>query len=264
MLSNSDPSPWLEVFGRFHVVLLHLPIGLLPAMFVLEFGAPLVKRPVPRGALLALAVLTALAAALAFTSGLVLGGSHRGDADLIGKHKNFAIAMSAICVLLPFMAGRERRRPFRLGLAAGLALAIPTGHFGGSMTHGATFLWRPLRAEAEPVAAPPPADGDLPAPDASLFDLVVMPIFERACAECHGEDDPDGDLVLTTKAGVQCLDRDEIDRVVVPGRPDQSLLLERCLLPLDDDDHMPPADEPQLTPEELALLRAWILAGAPY
>ena len=48
-------SPWLEVFGRLHPVVLHVPLGLLVALGVLELGAPLLRRPSPRGPVLALA-----------------------------------------------------------------------------------------------------------------------------------------------------------------------------------------------------------------
>ena len=32
MLVEVDPNAWLQVFGRFHIVLLHLPIGLIPGI----------------------------------------------------------------------------------------------------------------------------------------------------------------------------------------------------------------------------------------
>ena len=49
---------------------------------------------------------------------------------------------------------------------------------------------------------------------------------------------------------------------VVLGKPDESLLITRINLPEDDDEHMPPEGKPQISPEELALLRWWIEQGA--
>src|SRR6185503_19994159 len=49
--------------------------------------------------------------------------------------------------------------------------------------------------------------------------------------------------------------------LLVPG---QSLLLQRLRLPVDDEDHMPPAAKPQPTAEEMDALEAWIGAGAPF
>ena len=48
--------------------------------------------------------------------------------------------------------------------------------------------------------------------------------------------------------------------VVVPGKPDASLLVK--LLAKDADPHMPPKG--QLPPDEIATLRDWVAAGAPW
>ena len=52
-------------------------------------------------------------------------------------------------------------------------------------------------------------------------------------------------------------------KVVVPGDTAHSDLPRRIQLPLDEDDHMPPDGKPQLTADEIALLKWWIDAGAP-
>lgn len=49
---------------------------------------------------------------------------------------------------------------------------------------------------------------------------------------------------------------------IVAGKPDDSLTIQRILLPLDDDEHMPPEGKEQVTPAELAAIRYWIQAGA--
>ena len=77
MISEVNADTLLQVFGRFHIVLLHLPIGLIPGMILLEFGALLLGRPAPKGAIMTLSVLTAVVAALAFASGWVLGAEPR-------------------------------------------------------------------------------------------------------------------------------------------------------------------------------------------
>ena len=82
-MTGIDPSPWLAVLGRAHPLLLHAPFGLLPAVAVLEFGAALLRRPVPRGPVLALAIVDVLAVAAALGSGLVLAGE--GGYDEIGR-----------------------------------------------------------------------------------------------------------------------------------------------------------------------------------
>ncbi|MGK0201346.1 MAG: hypothetical protein ACI9S9_000404 [Planctomycetota bacterium] len=276
MLLTLDFDALLAVFGRFHIVFLHLPIGLLPGIAMLEFGAAFLRKPNPRGA-----VMTALAAGAALATGLVLAGE-KVDSDLLGDHKLAAIAMTIVCGLLPIMAVFKTRKVFRITLLVALGLSVYAGHLGGSLTHKKGFLFKPLERAAQKtkaVEAQTTENGehgngagnpDTPPATKSQFDLVIAPIFARACTDCHNTDDFEGDLDLTTKDGILGLDRDEPDRVLVPGQPDMSILIELCELPLDDEDHMPPIDEDepdavqQLTRKELTALRKWILDGCKF
>ncbi len=98
-----------------------------------------------------------------------------------------------------------------------------------------------------------------------MFVTGIAPIFKRVCTECHNAVDYEGDLDLTNKEGILCLDREEEEeRVLVPGKPDDSYLLTVCEFPLHDEDHMPPEDEQQMTKEELAALRRWIQEGCKF
>ena len=119
-----------------------------------------------------------------------------------------------------------------------------------------------------PAAAPTPdptaATGNTPTPTVPsappTYAVDIAPILERTCTNCHNPDKTKGELLLTTREG---LDRGgENGVVVVAGKPDDSPLLQRCLLPVDHDDHMPPDGKKQPTAAELELLRAWIVAGA--
>lgn len=251
----SDPSPWLAVFGRAHPVLLHLPIGLLVGAATLEFGATALRRTPPRGAVGALLLVGALTALASVGSGLVLAGERGGggDGDL-STHKFAAFAQTALMLLAALAAWRDRRTPLRVLLAAALVAMTVAGHTGGSMVHGRDFLLAPL--QPAPVPATPP-----PVP-ASAYATLIAPILDRTCAKCHRPDKDKGGLVLSTADGLRA--GGDTGPAFVPGKPDDSLLLTRCLLPIDHDDHMPPNDEPQPTAAELATLRLWIAAGAPF
>jgi uncharacterized membrane protein len=249
----SDPSPWLAVFGRAHPVLLHLPIGLLVGAATLEFGVVLLRRTPPRGAVGALLLVGALTALASVGSGLVLAGERGGGADL-STHKFAAFAQTALMLLAALAAWRDRRTTLRVLLAAALVAMTVAGHTGGAMVHGRDFLLAPL--QPTPVAATPP-----PAP-ASAYATLIAPILERTCAKCHRPDKDKGGLVLSTADGLRA--GGDTGPTYVPGKPDDSLLLTRILLPIGHDDHMPPNDEPQPTAAELATLRLWIAAGAPF
>ncbi len=249
-MTLADPSPWLAVLGRAHPVLLHAPLGILPAIALLEFGSALLRRPPPRGSVLALAWFGAATAAAAVASGLVLAGEGGHANELLGNHKILGIVLGGLCVLTAVLAFFEQRLPMRLSLLAALGVMIPTGHLGGTMTHGKDFLFAPFRELDE---APPPT---------TVFARTIQPILERTCTKCHNPEKLKGELLLTTPDGIR--KGGENGPVVVAGKPEDSPLLVRCLLPADHDDHMPPEGKAQPTEAELAALRAWIAAGAAF
>lgn len=247
-LLAADSSPWLAVFGRAHPVLLHGPLGLLPALVLLEYGAWLLRRPVPRGAILALAWLTACNAVLATLAGLVLAGEGGYDSGLTGNHKIAAFVFTGLCVLVALLAFRQARGLLRLALGLALVAMVPTGHLGGSLTHGEDFLTAPLAARSV---------------DPTEFGREIAPILRRSCTRCHNPDKKKGELDLTSRAGIEA--GGENGAVLQAGKPDDSELLRLCLLPEDDDAVMPPSGKkPRPTVAELERLRAWIAAGAKF
>jgi hypothetical protein len=98
-------------------------------------------------------------------------------------------------------------------------------------------------------------------PNAKVFADVVLPILSAKCTNCHGTEKSKGKLRLHTFADALKGGSDGAT-TVIPANVKDSLMLVRAKLPKDDDDHMPPSDEPQLTKEELALLEWWIAEGA--
>ena len=90
-------------------------------------------------------------------------------------------------------------------------------------------------------------------------------VLATRCVECHGAAKDKGGLRLDTKAAL--LKGGDDGASAVPGKPDESKLLARVLLPDDDDDRMPPlgdARRPRLTNEEAAALKSWIQADLPW
>jgi len=158
---------------------------------------------------------------------------------------------------------------------ASLKKAIPSAHINIGWT--AEDDAKPVAVVAAPVAAAKPAD-KAPAPAAAapaagkpvdaaaaakavVFTDVVMPILEAKCTKCHGADKGKGKLRMHTFADIMKGGGDGATTVIA-GKPDDSLAIKRVNLPKDDDEHMPPSDEPQLTKEEVAILKWWIQEGA--
>lgn len=112
--------------------------------------------------------------------------------------------------------------------------------------------------------------------DAIDFEKQIYPLIEDSCKKCHRpqyEDErgrlrrPKAGLVVTDKAALMkgAVEDEEVRPVIVAGKPDDSTFYTRTLLPLEDDEHMPPEDKaPQWTDEQKALFAAWIKAGADF
>ncbi len=98
------------------------------------------------------------------------------------------------------------------------------------------------------------ARGDLPD-----FTRDIRPIFDKRCGNCHSRLQQKGGLRLD--AGQSVLQGGKKGAVIAPGRPAESRLLAR-VTSTTDDERMPPEGAP-LASDQIALLTAWIQAGAP-
>lgn len=92
-----------------------------------------------------------------------------------------------------------------------------------------------------------------------LYEDLVVPVLSAKCASCHGEEKQKGKLRVDTIEAI--LKGGNEGALVVAGKLNESPLIQRVYLPLDDDEHMPPEGKDQLTPEETALLAFWITSG---
>jgi WD40 repeat protein/mono/diheme cytochrome c family protein len=84
----------------------------------------------------------------------------------------------------------------------------------------------------------------------------IAPILRANCVSCHKPGKTKGGLDLTTHAAI--INGGKHEGTVVPGKPDQSALVETISGP---EPEMPKEGEP-LLPAEIALIRRWIEEGA--
>ena len=112
--------------------------------------------------------------------------------------------------------------------------------------------WQP-----KPVAAQTVPD----AGSVAFYQQKVKPIFEANCYRCHAGLNHRGALQIDTLAGMMKGGRD--GAVLVPGHPEQSLLIKliRHEGPPDDPMPMPPKAD-KLSDADIATVTAWVQAGA--
>ncbi len=93
------------------------------------------------------------------------------------------------------------------------------------------------------------------------YEKDIRPILETHCFKCHGPDKHKGGLRLDSLEAV--LKGGEDGKVVTPGDSATSMLVINVGRVGKKDDYMPPPDKGEpLTPDQIALIRAWIDQGA--
>lgn len=250
--------------GRFHPLLVHLPIGFLLLLGVFELLARFPRlKPLAqaRGVILA---LTLVASALTAGCGLMLARDGGYDATLLALHQRTGIAV-AVGVLLACLAHWRKLVPvYYVSLVGTLAVLLVASHYGGSITHGSDYLieyapesFRELFGDDSDA---PPAKVSA-VEEAIVFTQVVQPILAGKCAGCHNADKLKGGLRLDSLEAM--LKGGESGPALEKGDSAKSRLIALARLPLTDDKHMPPPGKPQLTEDEIAVLAWWLDAGAP-
>ena len=97
------------------------------------------------------------------------------------------------------------------------------------------------------------------------FNRDVRPILSENCFYCHGQDanHRKGELRLDVRE--QALKPGETGEIaIVPGKPDESALVQRIFSDDKDEQMPPPKAHRVLTPEQKATLKRWIAQGAEY
>jgi uncharacterized membrane protein len=257
-LDGRAHADWLQFIGRFHPVLLHLPIGLIVLLPMFEFAGA--KRPALRDA--ADFVLRA-AFALALPT-LALGYMLAYGAGDIGttvtRHMIGAIALCIglmLCLLVrPAWSAGEQAHVYPALLTATLLTLVWTSHQGGSLTHGADYLTRYMPGRLGRLFASGTRDAY---PD-SFYSQHIHPVLAAKCVACHGASMEKGSLRLDSYDLLMKGGKD--GAVIAAGKPDGSLLLTRVTLPAGDPHFMPAEGRTPLTSDEISWIRAWIRAGA--
>ncbi|HEY1066536.1 MAG TPA: c-type cytochrome domain-containing protein, partial [Pirellulales bacterium] len=93
-----------------------------------------------------------------------------------------------------------------------------------------------------------------------FFEKHVRPVFVRYCHECHSGDEPKASLRLDVRSGM--MQGGDSGPAVVPGKPEESLLVASVKYEPDADYKMPPKGK--LPPDDLAAIIKWVEIGAPW
>ena len=258
-LDGKAHADWEQFLGRFHPLAVHLPIGFLLLVPVLEYAAR--TKPALKEAsdfVLTLAFAACLGSLLLGYM-LAYGAGDAGEGVTRHMWGGIVLTVVTLVCLLARPAWASGAQPFAYPalMVCMLAVLTFTAHQGGSLTHGSNYLTAYMPAPLKRLLPMGPAG----APTASSFYAKhINPILDENCVACHGEGKVKGGLRLDSYAAVMRGGAD--GPAVVPGDVARSLLLVRITLPPDHKQFMPAEGKPPLKPEEIAWIRAWIQQGA--
>lgn len=260
-LNGVPHADWQQFLGRFHPLLIHLPIGFLLLVPLLEIGGrwkPALRESA--GFVLVLACASSLGAlALGYLLAYGSGDSGAGVSRHMWGGIGLCIGVMLCLLARPLWTTGTAPMLYPVLLTFVLLEMSWTAHQGGSLTHGSNYLTRYLPASLKSWSELGTSQAKGAAPD-SFYAQHIDPVFDAKCVSCHGESKVDGGLRLDTYDRVMRGGKD--GAVIRPGDPDKSLLMMRVTLPAGHKKFMPAEGKPPLNPEEIAWIRAWISQGA--
>ncbi len=255
---------FIYFLGRLHVLALHLPIGIIYVAVLLEF---LARRPRFAGLASAATFLWGAAAVTAIIT-VVLGLMHASEGGFTGeslqRHRLLGIVIAITSTALWIFRAKSLRAYQKLQPLTGvvmLVLVAITGHYGGNMTHGATYLVEYAPAPLKRLAGMEVREKVSSVAAADVFADVVHPMLELRCGGCHGVDTRKGKLSFATYELL--MEGGEMFPAVVPGDLMQSEMYARITLPATSDDYMPKEGKTPLTDDQIKIIKWWIETGAP-
>ena len=251
-----------DFIGRFHPLLVHLPIGILALAAILEYLFPKRTSPAQIQLVLLIGAVSSVSAAIL---GWFLSLSSEYDVDLLNKHKWTGIILSFFTVSL--LAWKYKGSGFskfkiisNLLFGSMLLFLVLAGHYGGSLTHGVDYLSIDNLKDHEKTSSEVAFVSVTGTTNGSVFDKLITPILSEKCYGCHNANKTKGNLKMQTYAAL--LKGGKTGPAIVAGDALHSELVKRTLLDLDDKKHMPPKGKKQLTSNEITLLNWWIKNGA--
>lgn len=253
-LLDFNPSPWLVFLGAFHPIILHLPIGSVILLACMELVRLFTKgRWNPQTLFVVFfAAVTSIPAVLLGQAAFLAEKSPESLEEHMQDGVVFAVLMIVVFAV-KFYSEQKRSRLvekiYQILFFITTLVMIAAAHHGGEYTHGSPMQKAPWKSKQEKVQKPVVSTSS----DMMFYEEVVEPIFAQHCYSCHGEKkDKGGFRMHTWELLEKALDRDD---------PLNGDLLYSILLPLEDEEHMPPMKEEQLTQRQVNLIKWWAENG---
>lgn len=267
-----EETPGILIFlGRFHALVVHLPIGFVCIAVLIEIFFRRSKDVNVRPLVTFIWLLAALSATVSVVLGYFLSLQGGYDDNTLRWHKWAGILLALTIHVCYFTKKYPSEKPWTkyitpVSLAICTLLLIVTGHYGGSLTHGSEYLSEYKPGSLSELLGGSSENGGTvkkisSLDSADIFTDAVMPILKAKCVSCHNAEKKKGELVLSFFE--EMLKGGEDGPGVVPGNLEKSGIYYRITLPQDHKKFMPTDGKKPLTPQQVAIIKWWIEKQAP-
>ena len=242
----------LKYLGKFHPLVLHLPIGSLLMTFLLTLFSRFQKAGLENAIRIGVDFSFA-GAMMAALMGYLLSLDEAYDFDSLKFHfwaGIITLILSFSLCVLHRMKGKENIF-FGSYLLTLVALTV-AGHKGGQITHGEDYLSTSELFEKPKLIVKKDS--------IDYYKEVIHVIFEDKCISCHNANKSKSKLRLDRYDLI--LNGGERGSMFDIQNPNQGLLVQYISLPKEDKLHMPPKNKSQLSEKEKWLLNHWATSGA--
>lgn len=251
--------------GRFHPLLVHLPVGFLLLAALLQIAGSSARYSAVRAAVPISLLVGSVSTIFSCITGYLLSLSGDYNPETLSWHMWLGIA-TAILSFIAWLISIKVIPITLLQNARGLNIAVLTilvfvsvaGHYGGNLTHGSGYISADLLFENKKQKKQ-----ITNVEEALVYEDIVHSILQEKCGSCHNNDKKKGQLSMETLALLKKGGKHGV--VIKEGKPLESELVKRVLLDPKDEKFMPTDGKTPLTAGETAIIQWWIekqMAGA--
>ena len=255
---------FLSWFGRFHPALVHLPIGIMVVGAIFHWISLRKDGWKGSGAVSTIYFTGFVASVIAAFAGLMIAREGGYDYDTIFWHKWVGIAMAVFSLFLWRLSARDSLASPAIKWLSFLIIPglLITGHLGGKMTHGETYLVENAPSFVKKLAgfkegSPYAVFED---PDSTMvYEDLIQPVLEKKCWSCHSNALAKGKLNMED---AESFFEGGKNGSVIEGNAASSELYKRVVMDPERKKYMPPKGVP-MSFGEIRLLEWWLDNGAP-
>ena len=252
-------------FGRFHPLVVHLPIGFIFLAIFLEIYVTYKKLNFSRRIISFCWFLGFISSFFAALFGWLLASNGYYIEENIYIHRWSGI----LIVFLSFIGWVIKAGIINLFKSQDsfinytvLIFLLIVGHQGGNITHGENYLFeyapdfvkKYFYKEKNQLISYKEKEID----SIEVFSELILPVFENKCIACHNNDIPSGGLNMVSLEKI--LVGGAAGSSIIDGNSLSSPIFKRITLPQSHSKFMPPSGEP-LTYDEINLIKWWINNG---